>query len=283
MPGPTHDTDPLVTVCDRPAQDLAHVCFALCLAQRGSVSPIAHRSHGFGHGLEGRHAIPTMFDHIVPPALWIGITRCLGEGSQGVTNRPRQLRLGEAQLCFVVVGTGERHLHRKIHRPQRHVVFPSPGERLPFWAELGKRQEGSPLGTVDDVRQQRDRRYQVLMTNPRQGGFAVGRQLDQHHGRIELIEGAHDRPRRAGAVMADAQQRNGRCPVRGCHATPTTPGRLRRSRPNRPGHGPPLRDTHATPPCRGRGPSRRHRRSPQRRRRHSTDRRRNAQRARARW
>ena len=50
----------------------------------------------------------------------------------------------------------------------------------------------------------------VSVADPRQGAFAVSGQLDQHDIGLQFVEHAHDRARRAGAVMPNAHQVNDR-------------------------------------------------------------------------
>ena len=59
---------------------------------------------------------------------------------------------------------------------------------------------------VDDVTEQGDGRDELLITDPRQGRCRLGRRLDEHDVGLQLVERLHDRARRTGTVVPDAEQ-----------------------------------------------------------------------------
>ncbi len=59
---------------------------------------------------------------------------------------------------------------------------------------------------VDDVTEQGDGRDELLVADPRQGRCRLGRRLDEHDVGLQLVERLHDRARRTGTVVPDAEQ-----------------------------------------------------------------------------
>ena len=167
-----------------------------------------------------------------------------------------------------------------VDRSNRPVVGQGPADRLPFRAELGERPERGPRHVGRQVAEQGDGGPQARVTDPPQQRRGIGRQLDEHDRRVELVEGAHDRARRPRSVMAHAEQVQA---GRGARGISRGRGRRRRTRPSRHGRAPPPRGIRATRRRRGSGRVRPRRRCRRRCRPATAVRRRSGRRGRGRW
>ncbi len=204
VPRPAHDDDISVTVLDRRPDRPAHVRLAPLLGDRRRRA-VTHGAHRLGDRPERRQPVAAVLDHVVPPTLGVG----LAGGRRQRAERIGRLATGQAGGCEQrVVGTvgGERDGERQIDRADRHAVLVGPPHGLPFRAERGERGEHRPARLVDDVAQQGDRRLEPLGTDPPERGGGLGRRLDEHDRRLELVESGDDRSRRAGPVVPDTEQ-----------------------------------------------------------------------------
>ncbi len=253
MPGAAHDHDRLEPVAPSRADGSAHVGLAL---QFGPGCDVADACcvHRFGDGVEGRGAVAAVFDHVLPPAFGVVVAGCCGEIPERVGRRRllehrllRQMR--RWGLTPASHSTGQRDREGQVDGAYGHLTSVRPRDRLPLRAEGRQRRECGAGRFGDDVAEQRHRRHEVDVADPAQRRLHVGGEFDEHDVGDEIVECAEDRSRGSGAVVPDAEQVQG-------HGRPFTRpgrGRRRRSRPIRHVHAPPLRGTHARPPCRGSG------------------------------
>ncbi len=174
VPRTAHHGDPIVARPAGGADRPAHVGFTLEFSLRGDES-LAGRGHRLGNGIEGRCAVTSVFDHVLPPPFRIGVTSCRGEFTQWI---------GRRGLCHqggvVISAHGEGDRQWEVDGVDLDVVVVGPADRLPFGAERGERGERCPSRLGGHVGQQRDRGHQARFTHPPQRGIDVGGGLDQH-------------------------------------------------------------------------------------------------------
>src|SRR5690606_5609133 len=118
-------------------------------------------------------------------------------------------------LGFGSGGRGQLVGGREVAEADRDPGAEGVPDRLPFGAELGEGPERGPAvaalparrtgggGRGGGVRQQRDRRRHPRLAGQLHDRVGLRRALDQHRVRLELLQGAAQRPRRAGPVVAD--------------------------------------------------------------------------------
>ena len=271
VPGPTdHGHRALTGVGECGADGPAHVRLAPGVVV-GRARAGAHRGHRLADGGEGRYAVAAVLHHVVPPAFGVGLARRRGQRGERVDPPPHPP---------IVVARRQRPTGGCVDRSHRPVVGQGPADRLPFRAELGERPERGSRHVGRQVAEQGDGRPQTRVTDPPQERRGVGRQLDEHDRRGQLVEGAHDRARRPRSVMSHAEQVQA---GRGALGISRGRGRRRRTRPSRHGRAPPPRGTRATRPRRGSGHARPRRRRRRRCRPATAVRRRSGRRGRGRW
>ena len=244
VPGAADHGDALVAGLDGFAYRLPHEGLAQLLALRGARAAAvfgrfgAHGRHGLGDGAEQVFAVAALLDHVVPPALAVGIAGCMGEPVEGVVGDLRLRRFftgcGFGGRCFVVFvvaqrlagfgfgcflslgglgfvgrarGLLDRHAVRlrQVDEAHRQVARHAPLQRLPFGRELGEGIEGREPRVLARVDQHRDRRAQVGMRHEGQQAFGVWRPFDQDAVGLQRLEGAQQAARAAGPVVADAE------------------------------------------------------------------------------
>ena len=206
VPRPAHHGDPA-----EPVGDAARPALGACAppaaarrrpgaACRSRTAAIASADRG-----EGRRAVAAVLDDVVPPALGVGVA---GRGGE----RAERVDAAVAARPTVVARPASEQRGREVDRPHRAAVRERPADRLPLRAERGERARTRPAsGRSDDVAEQGDGRPQ-----PGRRRSSAGRRRRRpaprrarSPGRSASSARTH-RPRRARAVVADAEQVHGR-------------------------------------------------------------------------
>ena len=207
MPRTADDGDGGVALAHRGPDGTAHVRLAPLLAGRGHGAR-SHRGHRLGDGLERDETVAAMLDHVVPPAFGVWLA---GSGRQRTerVGTDRRARRRSSAISSSAASSGAPVSVLASGRSIARTSTPSgvgPGDGLPFGAERRQRCERRPVRMVDDVTEQRDRRDELFIADPRQRRRRLGRRLDEHDVGLQLVERLHDRARRTGTVVPDAEQ-----------------------------------------------------------------------------
>ena len=201
MPGAADDDHALVPLAlggpDRPP----HVGLAQELARRVVRPRGAELAHGLLDRCERGGRTVAQLDHVLPPALGVAVAGGGGEGGERVAARAGVVTLAG-------VARREQGGGRQVDHARVDAVREGPAQRDPLRREgrEGVEDGARRLGRV--VGQQRDRRLHVLVRGKGQQRPGVGWPLDEHGVGLQLLERGRDGPRRAGAMVADAQDVN---------------------------------------------------------------------------
>ncbi|MFO1059631.1 MAG: hypothetical protein U1E53_22020 [Dongiaceae bacterium] len=239
VPGADHGGDGAVGLLQRAGDAETHLRLPALLAPGGGAGQrrgvLAQRRHRRLDGGEDLRPGAGLLDHRVPPGLAVGVA---GRGSQrgdrvgaqplgllrgvlGLRLARRafagfgigslgggfvRLRLRRVRLRCVRLRLGEVPGGGKVDQAHRPAAGERPVERPPFRREGGQREEAGAGRPVAVMYQDGERRPHLGRRREGQHRLGLGRALDQHHGRVEGIERALQRRRRARPVMADAEQ-----------------------------------------------------------------------------
>ena len=175
VPRPAHDRDALVPIGDRTSQ--APGACELHVAPRAASQPHARRGPRSSPRRRTRTPVGRRHD-----ARSRRPTTAPGRVAGGCSQRGQRIADGCRRVRADAIATRRRHRPaneccsgRSIARTGTPRVV-GPSERLPLRAELGERQEGGALRTIDHIAEQRHRRNEVLVAHPPQCLLAVGRQ-----------------------------------------------------------------------------------------------------------
>ena len=97
----------------------------------------------------------------------------------------------------------------KVHEPRGNAAVKCVPERLPLGREVSERVIHRISRLFGPIDQQRDRRDHFGVIQERNQRIGVGRSLDKDDVRRDRLQGPPHAPRRAGAVVAYAQNMNG--------------------------------------------------------------------------
>jgi hypothetical protein len=194
-PSAADDGDALVPVLHRPPDRLPHLRLAprLVLAVLLELAQCRHR---VGDRRERLLAAPVL-DHVLPEPLGVAVAGGLGQPSDRVA--------ADGVRCRPFVRRGKDVRERQIDHAERRLVRERVADGLPLRREAGEGIEDGTPGLVGCVGEQGDRRPHLPVGCERQERLGLGRSLDEHGVGLQVAERLLDAPRRARAVMTDAE------------------------------------------------------------------------------
>ena len=208
VPCTTDHSDCFVPVFLRHANRASHVGFSTLFALRRNRA-VARCGHCFSNRREGRGPVTAMLDDVFPPPFRIVVAGRCGECAERVGRRP----VDNCILCHVLAqrrglvasrigkGVGEW----QVNGANFDASLVRPCNALPLGAERCKRGKDRPRRLSNDVAEQRNRRKEFGVANPRQRRLDIGRSLDEDNRRLDHSERSQHRPRRSWPMVADPQ------------------------------------------------------------------------------
>jgi hypothetical protein len=100
---------------------------------------------------------------------------------------------------------GEQGGRRQVAEPDLGAAADRPAQRLPLRGERRERPERGGGRVVRGVREQRDRRHQIVAAREADQRVRLRRALDEHRGRRQRVQRGGDGAGRAGAVVPHPQ------------------------------------------------------------------------------
>jgi hypothetical protein len=217
MPGTGHDCNRTFHILQRLPDLDAHECLAAFMILRSQCC--VRPSVGFGAAQLGHRRLndrkdirpaPGAFHERIPECLAVGMAGYLGDGFERISvsggcRRPGLTRIRRVRrLSFLA--HGERGGSWPIDEADRPLAFERPKQRPPFRRKRREWKKAGEAGFVGRVHEQRDRRLHAGKSREAQQVVGVGRSLDQHRGRIEVVERRNQARRRAWSMMPHAEQ-----------------------------------------------------------------------------
>jgi hypothetical protein len=168
------------------------------LAPGERLLSLAQGRHGLLDG--GEIAMPAhgLLNGAVPPRLPIRLPGRSGQDAERI--------VGEMLLLAPILAHGQGNPCRQVDESDGTIAGQGPADGLPFRRVFGEGIEHGEAWIVGRVAEQGDRRHEIGGGRGVQDRLALGRPLDQHHGRVQRIQFPQQGVGGAGPVVPDAEE-----------------------------------------------------------------------------